>query len=194
MAGLPEYVRVFTAVELDDEIRRTLAAEGLCLVKDLGKVSLTPAENLHVTLKFVGEVNRVDLADLSAAVAECCRDLRPGEIEVSGAGGFPDLKRPRILWAGVSDPGGILTPVFDALNVAMKAFGAKVEHRRYEPHVTFARVRGRFDGAGFARRVEEAEGLWLGTQAVDAVTLFMSELARGESPRYTALGHYGGGG
>jgi 2'-5' RNA ligase len=91
----------------------------------------------------------------------------------------------------VSDPEGILGAVFERLNEEMTVFGAKREHRRFAPHVTLARVRGRFDGRALEERIVRAGELWFGSLAVDAVTLFMSELERGEAPRYTALGHYG---
>jgi 2'-5' RNA ligase len=277
MPGLSEYVRVFTAVEIDEDLRRAIHSEGHGLLEGLGKFTPVREENLHVTLKFVGNVHRGELALLSETVADCARALRPGSLDLRGAGVFPDFGRPRVVWAGVSDPGGILSTVFDRLNDEVTAFGAKREVRRYAPHVTLARVRGSFDGLALEERIRRAGGLyytpsesprrshmsrerapeapaaaggeegevaqraalrgpprlcrgsglrgstrsahagedlppplsrqrgrgpsrtrlravpalWYGSQAVSAVTLFMSEIERGETPRYTVLGHYG---
>ena len=190
MPGLEAYVRVFTAVELAGDTRRALAQDAGLLLDGLGPASRVPEPNFHVTLKFVGEVHREDLPGLHAAVAACCADLEPGEIEVEGLGAFPSLARPRVIWAGVSDPSGILTPVHRRLDTALAAFGAKREPKKYVPHVTVARVRGPFDGAELERRIAREEDLWFGTERVRSVALLMSELDRGGPPRYTALGHY----
>jgi 2'-5' RNA ligase len=194
MSGLPEYVRVFTAVELDPEIRDALAGEAADLLRDAGRVTRVARENLHVTLKFVGDVHRDDLPALGEAVAAGAQRLRPGEVEVRGVGAFPGLARPRVIWAGVSDPSGILSPVHAFLNEALASFGAKRDRKRYVPHVTLARVRGPFDADLLTDRLDRSVELWFGSEDVTAVTLFMSELERGRPPRYTVLGRYGPGG
>jgi len=213
MAGFTEYVRLFTAIELDAGLRREIEIETSRLLVGLGRIGRVPEENLHVTLKFIGEVHRDDLAALDEVVADGAARLTPGEIEVCGIGAFPDLRRPRVLWTGVSDPSGILTPVHDRLNQTLKRFGAKREQKRYVPHVTIGRVRDRLDTEEFARRLdalevvcanrilgavdvairtyeEPCEEFWFGAQDVSAVTLFMSEPGRRGPPVYTVLGRY----
>jgi 2'-5' RNA ligase len=194
MSGLPEYLRVFTAVELDAEIREALHEEAANLLRDAGRVTRVDRENLHVTLKFVGDVHRDDLPALGEAVEAGAERLRPGDLDIRDVGAFPGLARPRVIWAGVSDPSGILSPVHAFLNEALASFGAKREKKRYVPHVTLARVRGPFDADLLAERRDRSEELWFGSQGVTAVTLFMSELERGRPPRYTVLGRYGPGG
>ena len=194
MAGLPEYVRVFTAIPLDAGVRRALREEATVLLDGTGNLSVVPEENFHVTLKFLGDVPREDLPSVHAAVEDAATLLVPGEVEVEGIGAFPDLARARVVWAGVSDPRGILSPVHARLNESFARLGAKREKKRYHPHVTLARVRGRFDGRRLAQRIEEAGELWFGAQEVRTVALFLSELGRGGPARYTLLGHYGHGG
>ena len=117
-------------------------------------------------------------------------------LAVVGVGAFPDLRRARVIWAGVSDPSGILKPVHARLNETLAVFGAKREKKKYQPHVTLARVRG---GPFDADLLEERRGcaesgagdIWMGTQSVDAVAIVMSEIKRGKPPRYTVMGHYG---
>ena len=193
MTGLPEYLRLFTAVLLDPPLRRAIWEEADALLDDTGQVGRVTEENLHVTLKFIGDVHRDDLPALDETLGEAGGRLEEGEIEVEGVGAFPDLRRPRVLWAGVSDPSGILTPVHARLNETLAAFGAKREKKRYVPHITIGRVRGRFDAGRFADRVEEAGDIWIGAQGVDAFALVMSEITGGRPPRYTVLGHYGPG-
>jgi 2'-5' RNA ligase len=196
MTGLAEVLRLFTAVLLDPPLRRAIHEEAEVLLEDTGQdgkgtIGRVREENLHVTLKFIGDVHRDDLPALDGALADAGRLLVPGEVEVGEIGAFPDLSRPRVIWAGVSDPSGILRPVHARLNETCARFGAKREKKKYVPHVTLARVRGRFDADLLAERREEAGEIWMGTQAVDAIALVMSELERGQPPRYTVLGHYG---
>ena len=190
MAGFPEYMRVFTAVEISAEARKALYLASRELSHGLGKVGIVGEENLHVTLKFVGDLHRDDLAALGETVGECVTGLGGGEIEMVGIGAFPNLTRPRVLWAGVSDPSGILEAVHARLNEALAKFGAKREKKKYVPHVTLGRVRGPFDARGLSQRIEDGGDFWFSTEPADAVTLFMSELSRGAPPQYTVLGRY----
>ena len=190
MAGFPEYVRVFTAIEISPEARRQVKAAAGALLDGLGRVGTVSEENLHVTLKFVGDVHRDGLAALGETVSDCVAGLPAGEIEVEGIGAFPSLFRPRVVWAGVSDPSGILEPVHGRLNEAMARFGAKREKKRYVPHVTMARIRGPIDARKLVRRIEDGDEFIFSTEQAEAVTLFMSELAHGAPPRYTVLGRY----
>ena len=190
MPGLPEYVRVFTAIELSETMRAKLHQETRPLIRGIGRVTSPPPENIHVTLKFVGDVHRDDIPGLSEAVADGAGLLVPGEVTVEGIGAFPDLRRPRVIWAGVSDPADILTPVHERLNRNLAEFGAKRERKRYVPHVTLARVRGPVDPDLLTARIGEGGEWRFGALEVRAVTLFMSEMGRGGPPRYTALGHY----
>ncbi|MEN8149562.1 MAG: RNA 2',3'-cyclic phosphodiesterase [Planctomycetota bacterium] len=204
MTGLAEHLRLFTAVLLDPPLRRAIREEAEALLdgtveKGGGKLGRVREENLHVTLKFIGDVHRDDLPALDETMADAGRRLTPGEIGVEGFGAFPDPRRPRVIWAGVSDPSGILEPVHARLNETLACsragFGAKREKKRYVPHVTLARVRsskgGRIDADLLAERLDEAGDVWMGTQSVEAVALLMSELEKGRPPRYTVLGHYG---
>jgi len=190
VAGFPEYLRVFTAVEISADARRAIAAVAGTLTGGLGRIGLVRQENLHVTLKFVGDVHRDDLPALGETIGECTAGLPPGPIEVRGIGAFPNLSRPRVLWAGVSDPSGILEPVHKRLNEALAGFGAKRERKRYVPHVTVGRIRGSFEAGELMLRIERGGEFRFSKEEASAVTLFMSEISRGAPPQYTVLGRY----
>jgi 2'-5' RNA ligase len=191
LTGLPEYVRLFTAVTLDPPLQAAIHEEAAALLDGAGRVGTVPVENLHVTLKFIGDVHREDLPALDRVLAESAPAVVSGEIEVEGFGAFPNLRRPRVLWVGVSDPQGILQPVHGRLNEALAPFGAKREKKRFVPHVTIGRVRGSFDGDLVRDRVDSTGEIWMGEQAVDAFVLMMSEMGHGRPPVYSVLGRYG---
>lgn len=173
------------------EIRRAIAEEADAIFRGAGKIGFVPEENLHVTMKFLSDVHRDDLSTAAEIMEEAAEALVPGEIELAGFGGFPNLARPRILWAGTSDPAGILAPVFDRMDRGFTALGVTRERRRYVPHVTVGRVRGSFDAVRTAERLKQAGEVWFGRQPVENVALVMSDLGRGGPPVYTVLGRFG---
>lgn len=190
MAGFPEYLRVFTAVPIGADARAEIHRAARALLAGLGRMSVVAEQNLHVTLKFVGDVHRDDLPALVETVRAGTEGLPAGDIEIAGIRAFPNLQRPRVVWAGVSDPSGILEPVHARLNEALAKFGAKREKKRYVPHVTLARIRGPVDARELSQRCESGGEFWFSVEPVDSITLFMSELSRGGPPQYTVLGRY----
>ena len=194
MVGFPEYLRVFTALEISPDARAEIHRQARSVFAGIGRISIVSEDNLHVTLKFVGDLHRDDLAALTAAVEECVDGLPAGEVEIAGIGAFPDLARPRVVWAGVSDPSGILEPVHGRLNRALASLGVKRENKKFVPHVTLGRIRGPVDARELSRRIESGGDFWFSVEPADAITLFMSELSRGGPPQYTVLGRYALGG
>jgi len=178
-------VRTFVAVLLPTELRNRLAVEIDGLRDHAAGVAWVAAENLHVTVKFLGGVDESRLAEIGAALGRAVR-VPAFEVGVRGLGAFPSATRARVLWAGA--PG---SPPFTALaeevDRALVAMGFAPEGRGFTPHVTLGRVRE----TGKGRRPELG---WLatdgnrafGTAAVDEVVLFRSDLGAGGA-RHTAL-------
>ncbi len=121
-------------------------------------------ENVHLTLKFLGDVREEVLGDLHAALEEVCAGHAPFDVELAGLGAFPSAQRARVLWAGVGTGFEELRSLAADLDEALSPLGFEREERPYTPHLTLGRVRGRpvsFDlppdagGAEFrVRRVE----------------------------------------
>lgn len=97
-------------------------------------------EDCHITLKFLGSVppeRQAQLIQAAAAVAECAA---PVSVTLAACGGFPDLRRPFVLWAGVGRDDA-LASLAGQLDQAMTLFGYALERRAYTPHITLARCR-----------------------------------------------------
>jgi RNA 2',3'-cyclic 3'-phosphodiesterase len=178
-------VRAFVAIPIADPARAAVVAYLERLRATIGGVAWTRLENLHLTLKFLGNVPADRVADLTARLQAVGLGARPFALQVGGVGAFPSLARPRALWVGVSSPA--LVPLADAVEAACVAAGCAAEERPLRPHVTLGRVRDtsrkRPPELGF---LGADGGKEFGAAPVDAFVLFRSEL-RSDGARHTAL-------
>ena len=194
-------MRVFAAVEVPEIVRARVAAASRDLLAGIRAAKLVAAPNLHVTVRFVGEVDDAAVGALCAAVGEAASSVVPSVAELRGFGIFPDRRRPRVVWAGVDDPSGVFPALEAAVSERLAALGYPRESRPYSAHLTVARMREaastrngtstrnhvRDPGALSARlAAAERDPPAFGAIPVECLTVFQSELGPGGS-RYTAL-------
>ena len=130
----------FFAIELSQEAQHTvqqLAEEWRPLVM---RSSWYEAEDYHITLKFLGNLDAAEQPRLIEAALLVAESARPLLVEAAPPGGFPSMRDPGVLWAGVK-----ISPELDALatrlDQVMAGLGFRQDHRRYQPHITVARCR-----------------------------------------------------
>jgi RNA 2',3'-cyclic 3'-phosphodiesterase len=134
-------VRIFICFDLPGEIREKLRALQSAL-KPLGRgVSWTRPEGIHLTLKFLGDVESGRIADIAAALSRATTGTRTFAISVQGVGAFPNLRRPRVLWVGIEEPGGALTQLARGIDEALGTLDFRREERPFSPHLTLGRVK-----------------------------------------------------
>jgi len=130
-------MRLFVALELPAAVRENLGA----LLKALRAVSpqtrWVRPENLHLTLKFIGEVPETEFAVIREALA-AARSDQPVTLEFRGLGFFPNEKRPRVFWAGIEASPNLKTLAAE-IDRAMEKLGIPCEQRPFSPHLTLAR-------------------------------------------------------
>jgi 2'-5' RNA ligase len=147
---------------------------------------VTPAVNLHLTLRFLGAVESDRLGGLGKVLATAAAGVGPMTLTLRGLGAFPSLSRPGVIWAGVQGADAAHGLV-QRLNELLLADFGPPDHAAWQPHLTLARVKvkGRPDRQREAWLRHRAE-LDLGRQVIDRVELMRSELGAGGS-RYTPL-------
>ena len=135
-------LRLFTAVELPPGVRQQLAELIAALSADLprGSVRWVRPEGIHLTLKFYGEVSGDKLPGLQAVVTGAAAGVRPLALEMSGLGVFPNLSRPRVIWAGLAGELDRLKALQRAVEAASRPLGFEPEARGFTPHLTLGRV------------------------------------------------------
>jgi 2'-5' RNA ligase len=129
-------------------------------------------DQLHLTLKFIGEVSETTAHDIDAALAAI--DMPRFVLAASGVGVFGDLAAPRLLWAGVA-PKAEVTRLHDKVGAALLPLGLALEGRKFMPHITLARLSsGRQAASGVAQFLESFDGLASRAFAVETFVLFSS--------------------
>lgn len=146
---------MFVGIGLPDECRDAIS-RAISPVRERGvPVSWTRAENLHLTLKFLGEVRGDRVEELGGLMAEAAGDIRPFDLVLEGAGGFPSMSSPRILWVGIREPLDPVRKLHQNMENVLSAAGFPREGRIYHPHITVGRVRKPLPG-GRAERIAAA--------------------------------------
>ncbi|MCM3901758.1 MAG: RNA 2',3'-cyclic phosphodiesterase [Pyrinomonadaceae bacterium] len=135
--------RIFCAIDLPASVRASL----LSRVKSLREAvpnaqpSWSREENIHLTLKFLGQVQTSRLSDLSKAAARSAADFSPFQVTLEDTGMFPKHGAPRVLWIGVKDEAGKLAHLQTRLEEECASEGFAREVRPFHPHLTIARLR-----------------------------------------------------
>ena len=182
--------RVVCAIELAEEVRGRLREHIEQLRREVPDVaaSWSRVENIHLTLKFFGNVTRDRIAAMSAAASQTVKEFSAFEIEVGGTGVFPRPSRAQVLWIGVNDPSGQLSVLQQTLENECEVAGFPKEARAYRPHLTIARLRK----AEGARRLAETH---LDMQfnalplTIKELIVFRSELSS-KGSKYTTLSRH----
>ena len=143
--------RLFVAVRFPPSVRRRLAAATEEL-RALEGVRAVPVEQLHLTLRFIGDADRGLEEPLARAVAAAAAEIPRFDLRLTGAGAFPSLRRARVLWAGVREAPG-LSALHRVVEAAVLGVGFRPSRRPFRPHVTVGRVRGADPPGGLADRI-----------------------------------------
>ncbi len=188
-----EVLRTFIAIELDEPLRLALGR-----VQGKYKRQISPrdvkwvaAENIHLTLKFLGDTPRARLPEIEAALQAACASHAAFEVSIEGRGCFPSFRRPRVVWVAMREKGGTLARLQADVEKHIAPLGWPTEERSFSPHLTLGRVaRGveREAEEEIGRVVEKSVVEQIGVQRVTAVSLMQSDL-RPSGPIYTRLLH-----
>ena len=187
---MPGARRLFVALEPTDPVRRRLATTAADLKRSAGRaadeVRWVQAENVHLTLQFLGAVPDERVAAIEAAVREAAAGSRVLSLEVKGAGGFPNARRPRVVWVGVQGDLPALAALVQDLGRRLAPLGFAPEARPFSPHHTLGRAREGRGAPGLAGALAvAAQGEGAPWRAAEVV-LFESHLSP-RGPRYEAL-------
>lgn len=170
-------MRCFVAIELpDDALRRITALQRRHATLDRA-VRWSRPEQMHLTLKFLGEVPDADVPRVCEAVATATAKHSPFPLAVRGCGCFPPGGSARILWVGIDEPTGALARLQTGCEQALADLGYPPEGRAFTAHVTVARVRDP-RASREVRAAATAEAAFdAGEPSVREVVVFESRLA-----------------
>ena len=183
-------MRAFLAVELSKEMIGKLSAVAHQLDKSGADVAWVRAQNLHLTVMFLGEITAEQVDTVRSAVAAVATQHPACTIRLDHLGAFPSASRPRVIWAGAALPeADPLVRLAENIRLAVRSLGIPDEERSFVPHVTIGRIRSQ-------KRMSQLCGLfsaeaesWRPTAPckIESVALFESRLSP-EGPAYRLIG------
>lgn len=181
-------IRSFIAIPLADDVLRGAVRLLERLSSPGDGIKWVPSDNFHLTLKFLGEVDNVEVPDVCKAIRSVCEPSYPFELSFSGTGAFPDPSRARVLWIGVEDASGELTRIVSQLDERLADLGFKREVRDYTPHLTLGRTKGgsRKANPEVVERLLQEKDIDLGMMQVDELHLMASFLDK-KGPTYQVM-------
>jgi 2'-5' RNA ligase len=179
-------IRSFLAIELPKSIQKKIEDVQTDLKISQADVKWVHPENIHLTLKFFGNIEESRVEPILQAIGGPIQATSPFSVKVQGMGAFPHSKNPRVIWVGLIDGKGILTTFQKELEGTLVRIGFEPEGRPFQPHLTVGRVRtsrGKNDLIGKMEKHRDEE---FGCIEAEEVVLFRSEL-KPTGPIYTPL-------
>jgi 2'-5' RNA ligase len=134
-------MRTFIAVELPEDIKKQIEVLQAPLKKTNAFVSWVKPGNIHITLKFLGEVAEEKIDEVFSATEAALRDVKGFKMNLKGMGAFPDLRRPRVIWVGGGKGEEELSGMAARIEDELKKIGYPKEKRKFSAHFTVGRVK-----------------------------------------------------
>ncbi|MBI4637242.1 MAG: RNA 2',3'-cyclic phosphodiesterase [Candidatus Rokubacteria bacterium] len=179
-------VRSFVAVLLDPDTRAALGTAIERLRRAGRGVAWVVPDNLHVTLKFLGQVDEARLGEVASALAAAAAGVAAFDFVVQGLGAFPSVDRPRVVWAGAGEGAGALVTLASRVEEALGPLGFAAEARPFSPHVTLGRLRAPRRDPALAAALGASPGQVFGRIRAARVSLMRSDLSP-RGARYSEL-------
>lgn len=168
-------IRAFIAVGIDPKTVERISEATDQLKPSIAGIRWVPLTNLHLTVKFLGDVEETTIDLIARALRQHIAPFPRFTINAKGLGVFPDVKRPQVLWVGLE--GIHLAELASTVETALKPLGFEPEKRGFKPHLTIGRWRERDKStAKFIAELERWAGYEFGKSEVRNIILFQSML------------------
>ena len=179
-------IRAFIAVELPEPLRQEIALFQSELRSSGGDAKWVEAGNLHMTLKFLGNIEESQVSPLKEALTAAAKNLSPFTIQLEGIGSFPRTTDPRVVWLGISEGKERLIALAQTVEQICSNLGFVPEDRAFSAHLTIGRIRSRDRLAPLIKKLQAADFRGSVPAPVEKIILFQSTLSP-HGPTYIPL-------
>ena len=169
-------IRTFIAIEIPGNIVSKIRElqEG---VKVYGlKIRWVRPENIHLTLKFLGDVEAIKISEIAGVISKSVKGHTPISLKAKGIGVFPSIKRPRVLWVGLTGQLESLVQLQKTLDENLEVFGFVREKRPFKGHLTMGRIKDKIDVKKFGDALMAFRSFESEIFNADHIVLYKSEL------------------
>ncbi len=169
-------LRAFLAIDLPTAAKERLAAQVRNLSPGTCGIKWVDTRQIHLTVKFLGSISTELVDKITESTKQVTLRIRPFTLILKGVGGFPHIRRPRIIWAGLSHDLETLRKLVEELEIACEQIGIAREDRSFHPHLTLGRNKTNQPNAVLFQRLsgwveEESEPF-----RVEEIILYKSDL------------------
>lgn len=181
-------MRCFIAIDMPEDIKVSISNVIEKAGQKVKGIRWVSAQNIHLTLKFLGDVKEELMHDIEKGLSAVCINHAPFTINIRGAGAFPNFKYPNVLWIGI-DESEKLEGLYHDIEDSMNELGFEKEDRRFSPHLTIGRVK---DRKGVEPAIEELytfKDTFLGSIEVKEV-LLMQSILKPAGAEYSVLAKF----
>ncbi len=183
---MPEEIRSFISFDINNDlvVRRFSEVQGL-LRKTGADLNLVQPENIHITIRFLGNISLGIVDSIHEAMKEV--SFVAFDVDIRGLGAFPNLRRANVIWAGISKGVNELANVFDQLEPRLSRLGFIPDNKGFSPHLTLVRVKTGRHKAELVKSIEDLADYEFGTIKARCLRLKRSVLTT-TGPIYSTLG------
>ncbi len=182
-------IRVFIAIEIDSEIKNKLS-EYLSKLKMTGAdVKWVSPENIHLTLKFIGYIEKEALINLNKIINDAVFSIGPFSVSIGNIGAFPSLKKPRVVFVCVQERDNNLLRIYEKLDKGAEQLGIKKESKKYVGHITLGRIKSQKNISKLKKALNSGTERYFGLEKVTSLSLIQSILTP-TGPIYTRLNNF----
>ncbi|TAN62589.1 RNA 2',3'-cyclic phosphodiesterase [bacterium] len=178
-------MRTFIAIELGNPIKDALSRLQSELNKSEADVKWVLPENIHLTLKFLGEVKEEEMPEIIQSLKKIAREVNSFRVEINAIGAFPNAKSPRVIWSGIEQGKENLSQLAGLVEDALERLEFPREERKFSAHITIGRVRSPKNRAALSEAMQQLKFDAL-SQTVKSIILFKSSLTP-KGPIYEKL-------
>ncbi len=173
---MPETMRLFVAIELSEELRNKLYDFESELNDPNDKISWVSSQNIHLTLKFLGDVPQTKVDLIKKEIQNVSLLCQKFYASIKGAGSFPEKGRPNVIWVGVREGCEDIVNVFNILEDRLSLLSFEKDKRKYYPHLTLGRVKYIKDITSFSQKIVLHKEDLFGKFCVNGISLIKSTL------------------
>ncbi len=173
---MSDTIRTFIAIELPENIISSVLKVQNDIKAYGFKARWVRKKNIHITLKFLGNINEAHVEKLGKEILKSAKEYTLLNISVKGVGVFPNIKRPRVIWVGITGRIDLLIELQKALDKSLETIGFPREKRPFKGHLTIGRIKGKVDPKRLIVAMKECGDFESEAFTPDKITLFKSEL------------------
>jgi len=169
-------IRAFIALKLPEQLTSLLNSTQQKLMGYGFKIRWVRPENIHLTIKFLGDIQLSDIDRISAVLSESARNFQPFSFYAKGLGVFPGIRRPRVIWVGLAGEVDQIIGFQRHIDQSLSAIGYPKEKRPFQGHLTLGRFKGAVHSGKLAEALNHQSGFVSDTVTIESVILFKSDL------------------